>query len=65
LPDGCYVIIDGAGAQFIDFDILEAIKDFLEVAKGRNITVVWKNLRSKRFKFGGTHGELQDPAFSK
>lgn len=65
LPDGCYVIIDGAGAQFIDFDILEAIKDFLEVAKGRNITVVWKNLRSKRFKFGGTYGELQDPAFGK
>ena len=65
LPEGCYVIIDGAGAQFIDFDILEAIKDFLEVAKGRNITVVWKNLRSKRLKIGGTYGELQDPAFSK
>jgi MFS superfamily sulfate permease-like transporter len=65
LPEGCFVIIDGAGAQFIDFDILEAIKDFLEVAKGRNITVVWKNLRSKRFKIGGTYGELQDPAFSK
>jgi MFS superfamily sulfate permease-like transporter len=65
LPEGCYVIIDGAGAQFIDFDILEAIKDFLEVAKGRNIKVEWKNLRSKRFKIGGAHGELQDPAFSK
>lgn len=63
LPKGCSVIIDGAGAHFIDFDILEEIKDFLEVAPIRNIEVTWKNLRSKRFKLGGADGELQEPAF--
>lgn len=63
LPDGCAVLIDGAGAQFIDFDILEQLKDFIEFADSKQIRVTWKNLRSKRLKIGGTHGELQSPSF--
>ncbi|MEI6832475.1 MAG: SulP family inorganic anion transporter [bacterium] len=63
LPNGCSVIIDGAGAQFIDFDILEQVKDFIEFSETRDIKVTWKNLRSKRLKFGGKNGELQSPSF--
>lgn len=63
LPNGCSVIIDGAGAQFIDFDILEQIKDFVDFADARDIKATWKNLRSKRLKFGGNNGELQSPSF--
>jgi MFS superfamily sulfate permease-like transporter len=63
LPNGCSVIIDGAGAQFIDFDILEQLKDFIEFADAREIRVTWKNLRSKRLTIGGKNGELQSPSF--
>jgi len=63
IPDGCSVIIDGGGAQFIDFDILELIKDFIDHADLKKIRVEWRNLRSKRLKFGGGDGELQSPAF--
>lgn len=65
IPDGSSVIIDGAGASFIDFDILEEIKDFLEVAPRRNIIATWKNLRSFRMTMRWKHnGKLQEPAFS-
>ncbi|HYC85066.1 MAG TPA: SulP family inorganic anion transporter [Chryseosolibacter sp.] len=42
IPDGSYVIIDGARSSFIDYDILETINDFRESAASRNITVELK-----------------------
>lgn len=39
IPDGSYVIIDGARSTFIDHDILETIDDFRQSAITRNITV--------------------------
>lgn len=63
LPENSTVLIDGAGASFIDFDILEQIADFLKAAPSRGIKVTWRNLRSQRFKLGGTDGELQKPSF--
>lgn len=42
IPDGSYVIIDGARSSFIDHDVLETINDFRESARTRNITVELK-----------------------
>jgi MFS superfamily sulfate permease-like transporter len=39
IPNGSYVIIDGARSTFIDHDILETIDDFRQSAITRNITV--------------------------
>jgi MFS superfamily sulfate permease-like transporter len=39
IPENAYVIIDGTKAGFIDQDILEAIDDFQDYAKFKNITI--------------------------
>lgn len=42
IPEGAYVIIDGTGSFFIDHDITELIKDFVEAAPLKGITVELK-----------------------
>jgi MFS superfamily sulfate permease-like transporter len=65
IPDQSQVIINGSGADFIDFDILEEIRDFIDHSKRRGIHVVWRNLRSQRFSLTGRgDGHLQEPSFS-
>jgi MFS superfamily sulfate permease-like transporter len=39
LPSDSKVVIDGSSTQFIDFDVLEVMHDFLHRAKEKNITV--------------------------
>ncbi|MCX6124568.1 MAG: SulP family inorganic anion transporter, partial [Proteobacteria bacterium] len=59
IPEESTVVIDGTGAQFIDHDILEAVRDFEESALRRSIKVNLKNLRSRRMSFrGGYRGKL-------
>jgi MFS superfamily sulfate permease-like transporter len=66
IPDDSTVVIDGVGAAFIDLDILEEIRDFIEFAPERGVRATWKNLRSKRFSIRGRRdGELQEPSFGK
>ncbi len=56
LPDGASVLIDGGGAMFIDFDILEILEDFRASAVDRNISVQVRNMRPSRFRlFPLTH----------
>jgi MFS superfamily sulfate permease-like transporter len=62
LPNGTYVTIDGTGAHFIDYDIIDTVRDFRDGAPGRNISVNLKNLRSKRMSIRGVlDGKLQEP----
>ncbi|MFZ6009971.1 MAG: SulP family inorganic anion transporter [Bacteroidota bacterium] len=42
IPEGSYVMIDGARSTFIDQDILETISDFRESATNRNIQIELK-----------------------
>lgn len=42
IPNNSFVIIDGASSQFIDFDIIDTISDFIENAKNRSIKVELK-----------------------
>ncbi len=42
LPKGAYVLIDGTRAGFIDKDIVETMRDFLESAKHKGIDVEMK-----------------------
>jgi MFS superfamily sulfate permease-like transporter len=39
MPNGAFVIIDGASALFIDKDIIEIIEEFILMAPCKNITV--------------------------
>ncbi len=39
LPNNSHVIIDGGNSEYIDYDVLEAIQNFKESAKERNIFV--------------------------
>ena len=43
IPPNASLLIDASNARFIDHDIRETIKDFMEEAKARNITVDLKN----------------------
>jgi MFS superfamily sulfate permease-like transporter len=42
IPDGSFVIIDGARSTFIDHDIMETIEDFRKSAEARDIQVELK-----------------------
>jgi MFS superfamily sulfate permease-like transporter len=44
IPDNSNVTIDGSEAQFVDQDIKEAIKDFIETSKTKKIAVELKHL---------------------
>lgn len=45
IPANTKLLIDGTQAQFIDYDIREAIKDFIEFSKTKNISVELKNIK--------------------
>jgi len=51
LPNDTKVIIDATHAMFIDHDIYEMVKDFVEAAPRRNISVELRNMEHKRFHF--------------
>lgn len=51
VPHGSNVIIDATHAMFIDHDIYEMIKDFVEAAPNRRIQVNMRNMEHKRFDF--------------
>lgn len=62
IPRGSDVTIDGTGAQFIDYDIVDTVRDFRDGAAARNISVTLKNLRSRRMSLRGVlDGKLQEP----
>ena len=44
IPRGAYVIIDGTKSIFIDHDITELIKDFVDSAPYKGITVELKRV---------------------
>ena len=46
LPENSKVIIDAANTVYIDFDVLELIRDFLDFgSKDKNITVTLRNFK--------------------
>jgi MFS superfamily sulfate permease-like transporter len=48
LPKGALVIVDKGAADFIEYDVLEAIQDFRSVAPNRGVQVKMHNLPSIR-----------------
>lgn len=44
IPDNSTVLIDGSEAQFVDQDVKEAIRDFIETSKTKRIDVELKHL---------------------
>lgn len=46
VEEGAYVIIDGARAKFIDFDVQEILEEFKQEALLKNIQIEFKNLRT-------------------
>lgn len=61
IPGNSNVLIDGTAAQFIDHDIVEAVRDFVEGAPHRNLHVTCKGLRSKRMSVKGIrNGHVQE-----
>jgi MFS superfamily sulfate permease-like transporter len=50
VPDGASILIDGGGAMFIDFDILEILNDFKASAEDRNLTIQVRNFRPSQFR---------------
>jgi MFS superfamily sulfate permease-like transporter len=50
IPNGASILIDGGGAMFIDFDILEILEDFKASAVDRQIAVQVRNFRPSRFR---------------
>ena len=44
IPPNARILIDGSQSQFIDYDIMETIADFIESAKSKNISVELKNI---------------------
>ena len=62
IPAGVSVTIDGTGAQFIDHDIIEVVRDFEMSGTKRGIKIHLKNLRTKRMVILGVRdGKLQEP----
>jgi MFS superfamily sulfate permease-like transporter len=62
IPPMSNVTIDGTGAHFIDYDIVDTVRDFRDGAPARSINVTLKNLRSKRMSIRGVlDGKLQEP----
>jgi len=65
IPNGKRVVIDGTGAQFIDHDIAEVVKDFAEGAVHRNLKIYFRNMKSKRMSARGIEdGKLQESVAS-
>lgn len=56
IPNGASVLIDGGGAMFIDYDILELVSDFKASADDRGIQLDVRNVRPSRLRLfsGGT-----------
>ena len=54
IPDGASVFIDGGGAMFIDYDILEIVEDFKRSSASRTIEVSVRNFPSRRDHLFGT-----------
>jgi MFS superfamily sulfate permease-like transporter len=44
IPDNSSVVIDGTAAQFVDHDVKEAIRDFIETSKSKKISIQLKHL---------------------
>jgi MFS superfamily sulfate permease-like transporter len=44
IPNNASLLIDGTAASFVDHDIKEAIRDFIETSKAKHITVQLKHL---------------------
>jgi MFS superfamily sulfate permease-like transporter len=67
LPGNSKVIIDAAGTVYIDYDVLELIRDFLNVgSKDKNITVSLKNFK-KAYKMEDAvhvHSEQDEQAYA-
>ncbi|MBL7773697.1 MAG: SulP family inorganic anion transporter [Chitinophagaceae bacterium] len=54
LPKGCTVVINAANTVYIDYDVLELLKDFMQFgAKDKNITVELLNFRDA-YRMGDT-----------
>jgi hypothetical protein len=47
IEENCTIVIDGSKAQFIDYDILETIHDFMLSAQDNNIIVETIDLEGK------------------
>ena len=63
LPDNSKVVIDAAGTVYIDYDVLQIIKDFTKSAKERNIIVQLRNFK-KAYKMEDSvhvHSESDEP----
>jgi MFS superfamily sulfate permease-like transporter len=45
IPENTQLIVDGTNAKFMDADIVEAISDFTETAKSKNILITMKGLK--------------------
>lgn len=50
IPDNVSVLVDATRANFIDFDIMESIKDFIESSKVRNIDVELRKTHNARYE---------------
>jgi MFS superfamily sulfate permease-like transporter len=44
IPSHAFVLIDGTAASFVDHDVKEAIRDFIETSKSKQISVELKHL---------------------
>lgn len=53
LPKGSHVIIDGSNSKYIDYDVLEAINDYKDTAKFKNIKLELIKIKDV-YRFG-TH----------
>jgi len=51
LPKGSHVIIDGSNSKYIDYDVLEAINDYKDTAKFKNIKLELKKIKDI-YRFG-------------
>lgn len=55
LPENAHVIIDGSKSVYIDYDVLEIIKDFKQNAASKNITVEFIEIKSE-YRISGVPG---------
>jgi len=51
LPKGSHVIIDGSNSKYIDYDVLEAINNYKDIAKFKNIKLELKKIKDI-YRFG-------------
>lgn len=55
VPNNAYLLIDGSKARFIDADIYDAVAEFAESAKYRNIDIEYKSFQAKIFHGDTSH----------